>query len=619
MYFGGRCVASKLLDSKMVLLKNDGPAGSIFTYRNVECVGPYFIQYVASINRDLNGSLEKNVDDAEDDETFQIDDSCDEYLKSLDPKEWKKQDHYAVLGLKNIRYAASTNMIKSAYRQQVLKHHPDKRKAKGEIVNRGDDDYFTCITKAWETLGDIVKRRSYDSVDPYFDDNIPSTSEVAKKDFFEVFKNIFELNSRWSEKQPVPQLGGQDDSRDEVNKFYSFWYDFNSWREYSYEDEETKETGQDRDERRWIEKQNKAVRAKKKKEEMTRIRSLVDMAYDADPRIVKFKQMDRDKKEAYKKAKADAIRQRIEEEQRAVREQAEKEAKEKEEAKLAEEARQKALKSEREAAKRALKKSRKAFRDLCKDNNYYIGDLDNNLVKHMEFVEKLCNSWGAKELDEFCSSLAEKGAEAFKDKIKEEELRAQMEMQKISSGGGKQVNGGGQSNKGTQWTAADISLLIKAVNLFPAGTAQRWEVVANFMNQHGKNDKIQVTAKEVLSKAKELQSNEEYNAALKKAANQKAFQNFEKTKKPGAVDAETSQRFDATPADQGDAATTTSWTSDEQKLLEQALKTYPAAAEERWDKIAAVVKTRSKKDCMRRYKELVQMVKAKKEAVKMAS
>uniref|UniRef100_A0A0A9X5L4 DnaJ subfamily C member 2 n=1 Tax=Lygus hesperus TaxID=30085 RepID=A0A0A9X5L4_LYGHE len=598
----------------MVVLKNEGCEPSVFAYRNVECVGPYFIKYIESINRDLNGSIEKSVDDVEEDESFQIDDSCDEYLKSLDPKEWKKQDHYAVLGIKNLRHAASSNIIRSAYRQQVLKHHPDKRKANGEIVVRGDDDYFTCITKAWETLGDQIKRRSYDSVDPYFDDNIPSPSEVSKKDFFKLFGKFFELNSRWSEKQPVPMLGGPDDSREEVNKFYSFWYDFISWREYSYEDEEGKETGQDRDERRWIEKQNKTVRAKKKKEEMARIRSLVDMAYNADPRVVKFKQMDREKKEAYKKAKADAVRQKIEEEQRAVREQAEKEAREKEEAKKAEEVKQKALKAEREAAKRALKKSRKAFRDLCKDNNYYTGDNDNDLVKHMEFVEKLCGSWGPKELDELCSSLSEKGREAFVDKIKEEEIRVQLEMQKISSGGGKQVNGG-PSNKGTPWSQADISLLIKAVNLFPAGTAQRWEVVANFMNQHGKNDRIPVTAKEVLSKAKELQTNEEYNTALKRAANQKAFQNFEKAKKPNTVDAETSQRFDT--QEQGDS--NSPWTADEQKLLEQALKTYPSSAEERWDKIAAVVKSRSKKECMRRYKELVQMVKAKKEAVKMAS
>ena len=38
----------------------------------------------------------------------------------------------------------------------VLQHHPDKRKAKGEDV-KTNDDYFTCITKAYEILGEFKK------------------------------------------------------------------------------------------------------------------------------------------------------------------------------------------------------------------------------------------------------------------------------------------------------------------------------------------------------------------------------------------------------------------------------------------------------------------------------
>ena len=46
------------------------------------------------------------------------------------------------------------------------------------------------------------------------------------------------------------------------------------------------------------------------------------------------------------------------------------------------------------------------------------------------------------------------------------------------------------------------------------------------------------------------------------------------------------------------------WTRDEQKLLEQALKTYTAASnpKDRWEKIAGAIKGRSKRDCVIRYK-----------------
>jgi len=113
----------------------------------------------------------------------------------------------------------------------------------GEEI-RPDDDYFTCITRAWETLGNPVKRRSYDSVDPYFDDNLPDEKD-CRYNFYRVLNKAFKLNSRWSVKKPIPQLGDPNTSRKKVESFYTFWYNFDSWREYSYLDEEDKESGQE--------------------------------------------------------------------------------------------------------------------------------------------------------------------------------------------------------------------------------------------------------------------------------------------------------------------------------------------------------------------------------------
>ena len=50
---------------------------------------------------------------------------------------------------------------------------------------------------AYEILGNLVKRRSYDSVDPQFDDSIPSVTAESRQNFFEVFSPVFEQNSRY--------------------------------------------------------------------------------------------------------------------------------------------------------------------------------------------------------------------------------------------------------------------------------------------------------------------------------------------------------------------------------------------------------------------------------------
>jgi DnaJ family protein C protein 2 len=108
-----------------------------------------------------------------------------------------------------------------------------------------------------------------------------------------------------------------------------------------------------------------------------------------------------------------------------------------------------------------------------------------------------------------------------------------------NSGGGNSGSGGSSKKKGgsNQWSPEELNLLIKAVNLFPAGTNQRWEVVANFINQHHGGNRA---AKEVLAQAKELQSGDFSRSALKEAANKAAYNKFEKESKAGPAASEES-------------------------------------------------------------------------------
>lgn len=595
-------------------------------------------------------SLPSSSDASEDSEEDDFDDENDDaMLLTLDPKEWKDQDHYAILGLKNVRYKASEEHIKKAYKRKVLKHHPDKREPGKTLKPRkeGDDDYFSCITKAYDILGHPTKRRSYDSVDPEFNDDVPSVKDQNKENFYGVFTPAFERNARWSIKRRVAKVGNANSTIDEVERFYKCWYDLNSWREFSYLDEEEKDKGENREERRWIEKQNKVERKRRAKEEVVRLRTLVDNAYACDPRIKKFREDEKEKKIQEKKAKQEAARaailEREREKQAAI--DAERMAKEKEE----QEARAKAqaAKREREAVKKVLKKERRKLRDTTKKYDYFTTD-ESERVKLMVEVEKLCEALSSASLQSLNVEMAkdeEIAKSAFLNQLSEvnEAIEKEKQEEILKHHHAAQGTGGGVKSGGKekQWNTEDLQILVKAANLFPPGTVKRYEVLANYINQHSTSG-VTRNAKDIISKTKELQKND---SSMKDQANQGAFHKFQQSQgqlkkrdlddpsvrfnnggkgakaanvtNTNIMSSDTSgEKMEEKPSAKGAAVSSesTAWTNDEQKRLEQALKTYPASTKDRWDWIAEAVPTRKKKECMIRYKELVERVKAKKAA-----
>lgn len=82
-------------------------------------------------------------------------------------------------------------------RAKVLKHHPDKKNAV-KIEEGGGEEYFTCITKAYEQLGiSEQKRRAYDSVDRLFDDSIPDEKLINFNNFYDILAPVFIRNARF--------------------------------------------------------------------------------------------------------------------------------------------------------------------------------------------------------------------------------------------------------------------------------------------------------------------------------------------------------------------------------------------------------------------------------------
>ena len=273
------------------------------------------------------------------------------------------QDHYAVLGLSKYRYRATEDQIKRAHRKKVLRHHPDKKAAAG---NTEDDSFFKCIQKATEVLLDPVRRRQFDSVDEGAEVEPPTKKQAQKAGYFKLWNPVFISEGRFSKTQPVPRLGDNKSTKEDVEHFYNFWYNFDSWRSFEYQDEDVPDDNENRDQKRHVERKNNNARKKKKTEDTARLRALVDECLGGDERIKKFRTEERasknkkrlDREAAEKKAKEDAEKAKQDEE---------KLQKEKEEADKAEKAEGKKAK---DAAKNAAKKNKRVLKSSVKDANY---------------------------------------------------------------------------------------------------------------------------------------------------------------------------------------------------------------------------------------------------------
>lgn len=213
--------------------------------------------------------------------------------------------------------------------------------------------------------------------------------------------------------------------------------------------------------------------------------------------------------------------------QRAEEERIAKEAQlAKERAEQAEQKRIEQIRIEKEQQKKALKKERKILRDTAKENNYY-STSDKEKIKNMEGVDKICEMLKYLELQSFNKELAAGGRAVFVKQLKETEDKLEEERQAVfgvnktvaaaqKAQQAKQESSVRSVDKSAMWSPENMQVLIKAVNLFPAGTSQRWDVIANYLNQHGTPVAgTKFVARDVLNKAKNMQHSDFANNSLK--------------------------------------------------------------------------------------------------------
>ncbi|XP_078432377.1 dnaJ and Myb-like DNA-binding domain-containing protein [Wolffia australiana] len=534
----------------------------------------------------------------------------------------KQQDHYSLLGLAHLRFLATEEQIKKSYRETALKHHPDKQAVlllaeeteEGRARKKEEiEGHFKAVQEAYEVLIDPVKRRIYDSTDE-FDDDIPT--DCAPADFYKVFGPAFMRNGRWSVVQPVPSLGDENSSLQEVDLFYGFWYGFKSWREFPHADEFDIEQAENREHKRWMERQNAKLGEKAKKEEHARIRTLVDNAYKKDPRILKRKEEEKAEKKRRKEAKYLVKKQQEEEAARiAIEERLKKEEDDRRAAELA--LNQKKLK---EKEKKLLRKERSRLRAIS-------GNLSG---VSEEDIEGLCLSLDVDQLRQLCEEMETLTEGTGRVQRLRQALNSDASSVNIDGANSKVVVNGsvggivepvspaGSEKKERPWGEEEIAMLRKGVIKYPKGTSRRWEVIAEYLGTGRSVDEILKASKTVL---------------LQKPDAAKAFDSFLERRKPSpGIASPLTSRVEAGEDPRPEAATgggvspsagaqngpsslaaatvaaaapaageTDSWSAGQERALIQALKTFPKEVSQRWERIAAAVPGKTVNQCKKKF------------------
>jgi DnaJ family protein C protein 2 len=256
------------------------------------------------------GPAEEDIDEYEEDSLETVEKLS---RKPIETGDWKDQDHYALLGLSNLRVQASADAIDKQYKRMTIRHHPDKKStaASTDADRAQADAYFTCVRLAYGVLSNPHKRLLYDSIDIAENaDAVPAITKDEAK-FYKRFGPAFKRNIKWilpkgsDQAHTVPTLGNAETPKEEVDSFYEYWYATESWRKFGYFDKENPDNADSREEKRYLQQKNKAERKRKDTEEKKRMLTLIDNAFKSDPRRLKFKADG-------KKAKLDAAKEKEE-------------------------------------------------------------------------------------------------------------------------------------------------------------------------------------------------------------------------------------------------------------------------------------------------------------------
>ena len=255
--------------------------------------------------------------------------------------------HYEIL---EIPRSASGEEIKKAYRKLALKWHPDKN-----LVNTEEaKEQFQLVQQAYEVLSDPHERAWYDnhreailkqgigndykddSIDifPYFTSSCFKGYSDDSNGFYTVYRHVFEklaaeeadFGEEGDSDEEIPGFGDSNSPyEDVVHKFYGYWQSFSTKRSFAWLDPWDIRTSSNRAELRLMEKENKKVRDKAKKERNEQVRNLVAFVRKRDKRVQAHAKKLEEKSRENKKKLEERKKQQLLERQRQLKDHKESE------------------------------------------------------------------------------------------------------------------------------------------------------------------------------------------------------------------------------------------------------------------------------------------------------
>lgn len=504
-------------------------------------------------------------------------------------------DWYDLLKLEE-QDAATEEQIRTAYRRRCLETHPDKQKDHA-------DELFKKVQRAFDILGDADARLAYDSSRP-FDDSIPGET-VAEADFYKTFAGVFERNKKWSCDHDLPSLGSDTTPFKDVVRFYDRWTMYRSWRDFSHmADLEEIDESMCREEKRYYQRENERQLAFYHKQELKRIRLLVDRTRKNDPRLRRKREQDESKR-LQEQEERDAFRRKIRDEEERRRTE--------------EESREKAKKEEQQ---RKLQESKNLVRQAHKDLGDFFrkNDLLDTTATNKLFSDKVRMpniNWLLQKItpDEAPDILAEvvtastarvaKAPDSKEEGVHDVEcvlLFNQLVEEREKHVGvtryGEAIKRVLQEKRSPrspktpavpaqpEWTEEDLSRLQKATAKYPPGTVERWSKIVTALRERFTED-------QAMAKVTEL------TAALHGTVPSTASSSASGAAPIGAAAATS-------------ASAVEEWSVTQQKQLEQGLRELKDYKEkDKFQKIAKMVDGRTAKECFERFKYLCAVNKKK--------